>query len=748
MLSPPDVPKIRQRNFDRQGVSSSVMGRTTYLTAALALLASTSSGLAHADHLVATRGEPLIETKHEVEVSVDDGLATITVLRAFRNDGNVADQVEMDVVLPWETVATSLRIKAGSKWYDGDLMEADMAAVVYRSLTGYGPWKVKDPAILFWDDLGALSLWVFPVNPGAENTIEYTLVQPMGYHDGVYYMRYPALVDQAEMAVPTLSVRSTHKKAKVWINGKKTAQGKAVPVAKKLLTQEEVDAYGPSASVECTVDEWDETWYEPTDREDGYPFCHSPGEALVAVSAPKIDTVATRYGIFDLFMGGSIVRLEIDAAKVLRPAPGKASVVFVVDGSHSFTQEGIDAALDYASAFVPQLPDARYEVVVFRRHAQRLLDEFVTANQWKDTLRDVPSDRLTAGNGSNLDAGLVLAAQILEPRKGPKRIIVISDTHMRSAFTTGLAHEALESLDGDRVVHVVDLAPGSAGERAEAVRDDGHDLAPVALGHGGILVDVDTGRRQKDYRDAARELVRPWKIEDLEILCGGEMIEEIEVPEVLPEGKALRYMFVTDDDAASVTLRGRIWSEEFSRVLPADPDYGATVVPALVFGTDVYWDLQEEEWMEAATAGGAVSPVTSYLSIEPGVRPSTAGFEEGEGGLMGGAIGASFGFGGLGAVGTGMGGSGAPSPDWGALLAGYASKAARPCLHGKAITEDVSARIECTYDEIVDLDVYLESDDSVRTCVEDALWQIRLSDAFDRYSLEYVVDIVGSDPYI
>ena len=39
-----------------------------------------------------------------------------------------------------------------------------------------------------------------------------------------------------------------------------------------------------------------------------------------------------------------------------------------------------------------------------------------------------------------------VTAQILAPRKGPKRIIVISDTHMRSAFTTGLAHEALETL--------------------------------------------------------------------------------------------------------------------------------------------------------------------------------------------------------------------------------------------------------------------------------------------------------------
>ncbi|MBW2261982.1 MAG: VWA domain-containing protein [Deltaproteobacteria bacterium] len=717
------------------------MGKKTYLTAAITIIVSSSSGLAHADYLVATRGEPLIETKHAVKVSVDDGLATITVLRSFRNEGSIADQVEMDIVLPWETVATGLRIKGKNRWYDGELMETEMAAVVYRSLTGYGPWKVKDPAILFWDDLGALGLWVFPVNPQATSTIEYTLLQPMDYRDGVYYMRYPALVDQAEMAVPTLSVVSKHKKAKVFINGEKIAQGKAVAIAKRLLTQEDADAYGPSTNLECEPDEWDEYWYEPVEWEEDYPFCHAAGEALVAVTAPKIDTVDVRYGAFGLFDGGSIIRLEIDAAKTLRPRPKKASVVFVVDGSHSFTVEGIDAALDFAAAFVPQLPDARYEVVLFRRHAQRLFGEFVPAPKWKQSLSAAPPVRLAAGNGSNLDAGLAMAAKILEPRKGPKRIIVISDTHMRSSYHNGLAHDALEPLDKDFLVHVVDLTPGSAGERAEAVRDDDHDLSPVALGHGGILVLVDEGLRKMDYREAARELVRPWKIEDFEILSGEMMIEEIEVPEVLPEGKGLRYMFYTDGDAAFVTLRGRIWNEAFTRIVPMDPEYGGSVVPALAFGSYVYLDLDDLEMMEAATAGGAVSPVTSYLSIEPGVRPSTEGFEAAEGGMLGMMIGTGFGFGGIGLTGTGAGGGGSAGPDYASILKLHADEASGPCLTGKGIDAEVRVRFECTYDEIADLDVYLDDNDSVRTCIEDALWAIRLPGEFDRHRLEYVIDL-------
>ena len=46
---------------------------------------------------------------------------------------------------------------------------------------------------------------------------------------------------------------------------------------------------------------------------------------------------------------------------------------------------------------------------------------------------------------------------------------------------------------------------------------------------------------------------------------------------------------------------------------------------ALVFGSDLMEELDEKEMMILARHGGAVSPVTSYLAIEPGVRPSTEG---------------------------------------------------------------------------------------------------------------------------
>lgn len=701
-----------------------MMRQGNFFTVALTTMSILiGAGRAGADWLDATRDQPLVETKHAVKVIVERGHATLEIRRSYDNQGKVAEQLELIISLPEEAVATGLRIRGQDEWYEGELMEADMAAVVYESLTGYGPWKVHDPAILFWNDLGELSLWMFPINPGVESTVEYTLTQPLDYRDGKYYLRYPAAVDQIELAVPEVRVVSKNKKAPVWVNGKKVVQGKSVPMGVKIIDGEELEWY--ASATDCEMDEWDEYWVEE------HRFCPVAGEALISIEAPKIDTVEARYGAYALTDGRWVVRLEIDSARTLRPRPKKASVVFVIDGSHTFGEEGIDAALEFASAYIKHLPDARYEVVMFRNRPARLLDDFVPASDWPGRVGKADPMRLEPGNGSHLDEGLRIAASILAPRKGPKRIVAITDSIMRSSYENKYSRKSLETLHADAIVHLVDLSPGPKGQFATAERDDGHDLAPVPLGHGGIAVTVWEGRTKKDYLDAARELVRPSKIDNFLVYADGDLFEELDQPETLPEGKGLRWMFITEEEPRYVTLEGRIWAEPFSRIVPIDQDYSYEVVPALVFSTDLFWDLDDTGMMAAAAAGSAVSPVTSYLSIEPGVRPSTEGLVR-DGALAGGGLG-SFGTGCLGSgIGSGYGtGSKPPEPDYAVLLREQARKASAPCFDGQGTGEQIDAWIETTHREIVDVKVYADGGD-LETCIDEAIWAIRLHETFEK----------------
>ena len=182
-----------------------------HIVVALALIAA--RGLAHADDLAATRGEPLLEVSHTVDIRIADGVATYKVRRQFANPGKVADEASLAIDLPAGAAATGLRIRAHERWYDGELMERGRAAALYHELTGHGAWQPKDPALLQWQWADKLHLQVFPVMPGQVSTVEYTLTVPTRYSNGRYWVSYPRVVaggnagsDARRLATPTVTV--------------------------------------------------------------------------------------------------------------------------------------------------------------------------------------------------------------------------------------------------------------------------------------------------------------------------------------------------------------------------------------------------------------------------------------------------------------------------------------------------------------------------------------------------------------
>jgi hypothetical protein len=178
------------------------MTRLATLVSLVALAALSTA--ADADSYLATRGMPVVEVSHTVDVRIADGVATYTVRRVFSNPGKLADQVELELGLPYGAAATGLRIKAHDRWYTGELMERAAAAKLYQEMTGYGAHAPKDPALLAWMWADTLSLQIFPVLPGATSTVEYTLTAPTRYEGGRYFVSYPRL---AEITQPDATTR-------------------------------------------------------------------------------------------------------------------------------------------------------------------------------------------------------------------------------------------------------------------------------------------------------------------------------------------------------------------------------------------------------------------------------------------------------------------------------------------------------------------------------------------------------------
>jgi subtilisin-like proprotein convertase family protein len=446
------------------------------------------------------------------------------------------------------------------------------------------------------------------------------------------------------------------------------------------------------------------------------------GFATIEIAPPRIDTAVARLGRADASARRSFVRLEVDAAPELRPLPRAPSVVFVIDASHSVDQAGVDAQLALALAYLLHVPDARADVVLYRRRAERLAGRLVAPDELQRAIEQARgAGRLAPGNGSALDAGVALAAEILRGQRVPGRVVITTDGLLREKFENGLATAHVRTLPAGSVVHVV-VPSLDADDKVAEQRDDTHPLAPIARAGGGVLLRFAgaVGRSAPALAGGVLGLVRPIRVDHFAIqgLPASARVDDDQASDALAEGSGRRVVVeVEGQKLDQVVLTGEIWSQPFRRAVRVSPGFSRAAA-AFVFGEDRHGALSREEMLALAFFGRAVSPVTSYLATEPGVRPSTAGIVRETG------TGSGFGSGSGGVL---HGARGRVRPDLARLLA----PAIEACLRAHPVGKDrVLLRVETTLDEVVDV-VILGGPREAAHCVAEAAWALRLpEDAF------------------
>ena len=436
------------------------------------------------------------------------------------------------------------------------------------------------------------------------------------------------------------------------------------------------------------------------------------GHTLIEVAPVPVRTLAARLGRVVASAEKGFHRLEIDAAPKLSQLPRKASVVFVIDRSRSVSEEALGAQLRIIEAYRSHVPDASVEIVAFDRKARRVLGEFTGADKFASALASAQTaGKLGLGNGSALEEGLALAAELLAGRTGPTRIVALTDARLRTRFSNKLADTCLAAAPGSTVTHVV--IPEDEGY-AFIRRDDTHALAPIAAVHRGVLFMAGAPADDKTVAKEMLGLVRPIAIDHFKI-SGMDLKEAGQVPEVLREGDGYRAMLATPDPTRRVVLSGKLWATPVRRVVTNNERFDIATA-AFVFSEDEHHELSPEEMRVVAYRGRAVSPVTSYLATEPGVRPSTDGLEE-------------FGLGGLGLVGTGAGGGGAGSGSIGMSVPTIASLLAKDlerCVQAHVAMGgyQLTLAVETTASEVVDVEAKAASHAPLRECMVEATWAL------------------------
>jgi len=460
----------------------------------------------------------------------------------------------------------------------------------------------------------------------------------------------------------------------------------------------------------------------------------SGGHVLIEIEPPKIRTLDARLGRVVASAEHGFSRLELDAAPRLAELPRGASVVFVLDVSRSVDPELLAAQLRVVAAYLAHVPDAKVELVVFDRQARRVFGEFVNASVFPEALLLAQSGgKLAFGNGSALEEGLGLAAATLAERRGPTRIVALTDARLRSSFVPRVAARELASASRTAITHLVIPEDGYS---AALRRDDGHVLAGIAAAQRGVLFTAVVPEADKALPAQMLGLVRPVTIDHFKV-AGIDLSGAAEVPDSLREGVGYRAMIASADPTRRVVVSGKIWARTLHRVVEHNDSFDDATA-AFVFSEDEHHALSPEEMRTVAYKGRAVSPVTSYLATEPGVRPSTEGLLELEG------------FGGLGLVGTGRGGGGAGSGSISITLPRLSDLLAEPvanCVrrHAAGVGWSVALKVETTGPEVVDVVVTRASHAALRECVVAAVWALELPGGFPERE-SHDLDFTGAVP--
>jgi hypothetical protein len=632
------------------------------------LLTSRSS---FGDDLIATRFE-LTEEAHRVDLRLARGFATLVVHREVANRAAVSDQAIFRLDLPPGAVATRLRTSglgaAGEPvWFEGDLMDALEAATKYHELTGYGLFRPKDPALLSWINQAQLSLQVFPVPPRATKAIEYTLTLPTRYSGGKYLLTLPALGTPEKPAVITLS--AAHAGDRVWVNG--------VPVS-------------TFATLESSRDLAIE---------------------LAPTEAPRLEVALAEVPLHE---GRVFVHERATIAPRAGAVPRDAAVAVVLDLSRSMGSD-VTAELAAARAYLESFrgTGARVTVVAFHRRVSLPLGSSLTV---AGAIASLASFAPQLENGSQIDEAITRAdAELSQSGASQRRMLVVTDLRTRQSLTP--ERVAAITLRSGAIVHLATIRSGESSLE----RDDESDWSKLPRRTGGVFWHAQATRADGAAQGVFEEWARPKRLDHVKLKG---FADELSVPESLEEGQGLEYIGLASAKPGELELDGELWSTPVHSRASSSADE-ERLWSALVFGSDALYQLTDDEQKILAMRGGAVSPVTSYLAIEPGVRPSTEGLLEEEGhGEGGGGSGLGVGLGHIGTIGHGSGSSFDPQR----FLENAIAVAWRRC----AGVGSAEVKLETTRDEVVDVSgVTLDlPSEPAGACLRDAIWAFDLPSAF------------------
>jgi hypothetical protein len=125
-----------------------------------------------------------VELANVITSSVTTNNETHVSLKLYITSRDLVQQAEYEslIQLPASAWVAGLKLKIGTNWVDGRIVERKAAEWVYRQIRD----ERRDPAFLRYEGENLLKLSVFPVQPKETREVELKVVFPAGFADALY----------------------------------------------------------------------------------------------------------------------------------------------------------------------------------------------------------------------------------------------------------------------------------------------------------------------------------------------------------------------------------------------------------------------------------------------------------------------------------------------------------------------------------------------------------------------------------
>lgn len=574
----------------------------------LPVLAVLTALTASAAHTQGRPSQPAVRmTRMTVQVTVVDGVASTALTQTWRNDGSAAAEATWVLPLPPGAVADGFMLTVDGVPRAGEVLNAEAARGVYEGIVR----SRRDPGLLEYFGRGCLRARIFPIPAQGESSVRvgfrHVLPESLGLRR--WSLAFGAAGAEGlapERLVLDLSIRS-----------RKPIKNAFSPLGAVQVLQK--DDHEVRASFEGTPAQL---------AEHELALFYGLSEAEFGLDLLTHRAAADPEGTFLMLISP---KREWQAGETLRK-----SIVFVLDTSGSMEGKKIEQAKAALRLFLGSLaPDDRFDVVPFATEAQPFFGERVPASADRIAEAMARIERLTAAGGTNIDGAL--AAALRGPAEDGRVPIVV--------FLT----------DGEPTVGLTDpaaiLAAVRAGNAARArlfvlgvgARLDTHLLDTLAAENGGARDYVREEERLDDKTRALFAKLAHPVMTDLVLTIDGLQPTQL-VPAKLPDlfaGDRLElFGRYAGEGAHAIRLSGLVSGVRREYVYEGRFERGTPAESA--FLAPLWAERRVGQLLDAIRLNGTnpelvaeierlgreyriVTPYTSHLVVEPGLRVSASG---------------------------------------------------------------------------------------------------------------------------